>query len=1077
MSRFFIDRPIFAWVLAIVIMLAGGLAILNLPVSQYPAIAPPSISVTAIYPGASAQTLENTVTQIIEQQMKGLDHLEYLSSTSDSSGQVVVTLTFEQGANPDIAQVQVQNKLQLATPLLPTQVQQQGLVVAKATRNFLLVIALYSADGSHNGADLGDYIVSNIQDPLSRISGVGDTQVFGGQYAMRIWLDPYKLNAVGLTTADVKTAIVAQNAQVSAGQIGGSPAAPGQQLNAVINAQSRLQTPEQFRNIVLHTTAGGASVKLADVARVELGQDSYNLVGRYNGKPAAGFAVKLAPGANALSTAKAVKAEVAKLSAGFPSDMKVAFPVDTTPFVKISIEEVVKTLFEAVVLVFVVMFIFLQNWRATLIPTIAVPVVLLGTFGVLAVFGFTINTLTLFAMVLAIGLLVDDAIVVVENVERLMTEEKLSPVAAARRSMDEITGALIGIVLVLSAVFLPMAFFSGSTGVIYRQFSITIVSAMVLSVIVALTLTPALCATLLKPTKPHNERKGFFGWFNKTFDKGVHSYEHGLNRTTKRWGVSLVVYGAILAVLAIAFIRLPTGFLPEEDQGSAYTIIQLPPGATFERTNKVVEQVEHHFLVDEKDTVEGLFTVQGFSFAGAGQNAAIGFLHLKDWSERKGKKNRAPAVVGRAMGAWAGIRDAMVFTVVPPAVQELGNASGFDFELKDVGGVGHAKLAQAQGMLLGMASKEPGLVGVRPNGLPDVPQLKLDIDPPRATALGLSVSSINDVLATAWGSSYVDQFIDRGRVKRIYVQGDAQFRTKPEDLNRWYVRGDSGNLAPFSAFSTTSWVQGPAKLERYNGLPSYEILGQPAPGQSSGAAIATMERLAKQMPPGVGYEWTGITFEERASGGQAPMLYGLSILVVFLCLAALYESWSVPLAVVLVIPLGIVGAIIAATARGLNNDVYLQVGLLTTMGLAAKNAILIVEFAEAAYKKGKDVAEAAIEAAKLRLRPILMTSIAFVAGVLPLAISTGAGSGSQNAIGTSVIGGMISATVLAIFFVPLFFILITRLFKPKTSDQKREAGGEGDGDGGKGEVLRMQPAEPRPSPAADAPELPKTAGA
>ena len=730
MSRFFIDRPIFAWVIAIVVMLAGVLAILSLPVSQYPAIAPPSISVTAVYPGASAQTLENTVTQIIEQQMKGIDHLEYLSSTSDSSGQVVVTLTFDQGANPDIAQVQVQNKLQLATPLLPTQVQQQGLVVAKATRNFLLIMALYSESGAHTNADLGDYIVSNIQDPLSRVSGVGDTQVFGGQYAMRIWLDPFKLNSVSLTTSDVKAAIVAQNAQVSAGQIGGAPSVPGQQLNAVITAQSRLQTPDQFKAIVLKTNTDGSSVKLADVARVELGQDSYSAVSRYNGHPAAGFAVKLAPGANALTTAKLVKARVAELSSGFPADVKAAFPVDTTPFVKISIEEVVKTLFEAVVLVFIVMFVFLQDWRATLIPTIAVPVVLLGTFGVLALFGFTINTLTMFALVLAIGLLVDDAIVVVENVERLMTEEGLGPKEAARKSMDEITGALIGIVLALSAVFLPMAFFGGSTGVIYRQFSITIVSAMVLSVIVALTLTPALCATLLKKHEGPRRRRGFFAWFNKTFDKGVNSYENGLRRTLKGWIPSVIVYAAIVGVMALLFVRLPTGFLPEEDQGSAYTLIQLPAGATFTRTDAIVKQVEHHFLVDEKANVEGLFTVQGFSFAGAGQNAAIAFLQMKDWSHRKGKDNRAPAVVGRAMKAWGGIRDAQVFSVTPPAVQELGNSAGFDFELKDIGGVGHAKLAQAQGMLLGMAAKEPSLMAVRPNGLPDVPQFKVEIDPP-----------------------------------------------------------------------------------------------------------------------------------------------------------------------------------------------------------------------------------------------------------------------------------------------------------------------------------------------------------
>ena len=1045
MSRFFIDRPIFAWVIAIIIMLVGGLAILTLPIAQYPNIAPPSVSITATYPGASAQTLENTVTQIIEQQMKGIDNLEYLSSTSDSSGAVTVTLTFAQGTNPDIAQVQVQNKLQLATPLLPTSVQQQGLVVAKATRNFLMILTLYSQSGQLTNADMGDYIVSNLQDPLSRVTGVGDTQVFGGQYAMRIWLDPYKLNSFALTTSDVKTAILAQNAQVAAGQIGGAPSPENQQLNAIITAQSRLQTPEQFRAIILKTNTDGSSVKLQDVARVELGQDSYGFISRYNGHPAAGFAIKLAPGANALTTAQAVKKRVANLAGAFPADVKYAFPVDTTPFVKLSIEEVVKTLFIAVILVFIVMYLFLQNWRATLIPTIAVPVVLLGTFGVLSIAHFSINTLTMFAMVLAIGLLVDDAIVVVENTERLMDEEGLSPKEAARKSMGEITGALVGIALVLTAVFLPMAFFGGSTGVIYRQFSITIVSAMVLSVIVALILTPALCATLLKPkTRKEGPQKGFFGWFNRHFDDGVRSYEKGLRRIIGAWIPSAIVYGLILALLVFLFIRLPTGFLPEEDQGSAYTLVQLAPGATFNRTTEVMKQVEHHFLVDEKANVDGLFTVQGFSFAGAGQNAGIAFLHMKDWSERKGAKNRAPALVQRASQSFSTIRDAQVFAVVPPAVQELGQASGFDFELKDTGGVGHDALNAAKGQLLGMAGKDPSLMAVRPNGLPDVPQLRFETDQTKATALGVSIADINDTLSTAFGSSYVDQFIDRGRVKRIYVQGDAPFRASPEDLNRWYVRGSSGALAPFSAFSTSQWTKGPSKLERYNGLPSAEIQGQAAAGVSSGAAMNTMEQLAKKLPKGVGYEWTGLSFEERNSGSQAPALYAISILVVFLCLAALYESWSVPVAVLLVIPLGIVGAVIAATLRGLNNDVYFQVGLLTTMGLAAKNAILIVEFAENAEREGKSPFDAVLEAARLRLRPILMTSLAFIAGVSPLAVSTGAGSGSQNDIGTGVIGGMLSGTFLAIFFVPLFFVLVQRVFKPKRPDADRESAPDAD---------------------------------
>ena len=1030
MSRFFIERPIFAWVLAIIVMLVGLLSILNLPISQYPPIAPPSVSITAVYPGASAQTLENTVTQIIEQQMKALDHLEYLSSTSDSSGTVTVTLTFAQGTNPDIAQVQVQNKLQLATPLLPVVVQQQGLIVAKAAKNFLLILGLYSETGAHNSGDLGDYLSSKIQDPLSRVTGVGDTTVFGSQYAMRIWVDPYKLNNYALTVGDVKQAILAQNAQVAAGQIGAAPSPANQQLNAIITAQSRLQTPQQFRDIILKTNTDGSIVHMSDVARVELGQDSYIFATRYNGHPAAGFAIQLAPGANALKTADAVKAKVAELSGDFPSDIKYVFPLDTTPFVKLSIEDVIKTLVEAVVLVFVVMFIFLQNWRVTLIPTIAVPVVLMGTFAVLGVAGYSINTLTMFAMVLAIGLLVDDAIVVVENVERLMATEGLDPKAAAIKSMKEITGALIGIVLVLVAVFLPMAFFGGSTGVIYRQFSVTIISAMILSVLVALLLTPALCATLLKPVT-HHRKRGFFGWFNRTFDKGVHAYEGGLKRVVKGWAPMTIVYLAVVGVLALLFVRLPSGFLPDEDQGYAFALVQLPPGATLNRTQAVLKTLENHFLIDEKANVDGLFTVAGFSFTGQSQSAGLAFVHFKDWKDRKGADNRAQAIVGRALQSFSKIRDAQVFAVIPPSVQELGNATGFDFELEDVGGLGHAKLLAAEQQLLGMAAKEPSLLQVRPNGLPDTAQFQVDIDQPRATALGLSLADVNDTLATAWGSAYVDQFIDRGRTKRIYVQGDAPFRSSPSDLDRWYVRGSSGTMAPFSAFSTTHWTQGPSKLERYNGQPAFEILGQPAPGVSTGAALDTMESLAKRLPHGIGYEWTGLSYEERNSGAQAPLLYAMSIIVVFLCLAALYESWSVPLAVLLVIPLGIVGALVAATFRGLSNDVYFQVGLLTTMGLAAKNAILIVEFAEAGRREGKKVLDATLEAARLRLRPILMTSLAFIAGVTPLAISSGAGSGSQNDIGTGVIGGMLSATVLAIFFVPLFFVLVQRVFKPK----------------------------------------------
>jgi HAE1 family hydrophobic/amphiphilic exporter-1/multidrug efflux pump len=1028
MSRFFIDRPIFAWVIAIVLMLAGGLAILTLPVAQYPTIAPPAVTITATYPGASAQTLENTVTQVIEQQMKGLDHLEYVSSTSDSSGSAQITLTFAQSANPDIAQVQVQNKLQLATPLLPIQVQQQGLTVAKSAKNFLMIVALYSQTGAHSDADVADILVSKMQDPLSRVNGVGDTQIFGSQYAIRIWLNPFKLNGYALTATDVKTAISAQNVQVSAGQLGGAPAPPGQELNAVVSAQSLLQTPEQFANILLKTNPDGSTVHLRDVARVELGQDSYNALTRFDGHPAAGFVIKLAPGANALSTVQAVKKRVTQLAVGLPPDVKVAYPVDSTEFVKLSIRSVVETLFEAVFLVFIVMYLFLQNWRATLIPTIAVPVVLLGTFGVLAVLGYSINTLTLFAMVLAIGLLVDDAIVVVENVERLMSEEGLSPKDAARKSMDEITGALVGIALVLTAVFLPMAFFGGSTGVIYRQFSITIVSAMVLSVLVALILTPALCATLLKPPKAggHHAQRGFFGWFNRTFDRSVKGYQTGLRTITRRWLPFSIAYLAIVAVMALLFVHLPTGFLPDEDQGEAITLFQLPAGATFTRTNQVAKAVEHHFLVDEKANVQGLFVVQGFSFAGSSQNTGMAFAALSDWSKRKAVRNRAPAIAARAMGAFSRIRDAQVFTIIPPAVQELGNATGFDFELEDQGNLGHERLAAARDQLLGEAAQDHSLVAVRPNGLPDTPQVQVDLDPSHATALGLSIADVNDTLSTAWGGSYVNNFIDRGRVKRVYVQGDAPYRSKPEDLNDWFVRGSSGAMAPFSSFASTRWIVAPSRLERYNGLPAFEIQGQAAPGVSSGAAMDKMEAAVKTLPPGVGFEWTGLSYEERLAGSQAPMLYALSILVVFLCLAALYESWSVPLSVILVIPLGIVGALLAATLRGFSNDVFFQVGLLTTMGLAAKNAILIVEFAESAERQGKPALEAALEGARLRLRPILMTSLAFIAGVFPLAISTGAGSGGQNDIGTGVVGGMISATVLAIFFVPLFFVLVRR---------------------------------------------------
>jgi multidrug efflux pump len=1030
MSRFFIDRPIFAWVIAIVIMLGGVLAILGLPIAQYPAIAPPSISITGSYPGASAKTVEDAVTQVIEQKMKGIDGLRYMSSSSDSSGGISITLTFKSGTNPDIAQVQVQNKLQLATPLLPTAVTQQGLVVNKATKNFLLVIGFVSEDGSMNQADIGDYVTASVLDPISRVEGVGDVTNFGSQYAMRIWLDPAKLQSYQLTPADVTTAITAQNTEVSAGELGGAPAVAGQQLNATVSAQSRLQTAEQFGAILLKTTTSGATVYLRDVARMELGRENYSILARYNGNAATGIAIKLATGANALDTAQAVKDKVAQMEKQFPQGLKAMVAFDTTPFVKISIEEVVKTLLEAVVLVFLVMYLFLQNFRATLIPTMAVPVVLLGTFAILSALGYSINTLTMFAIVLAIGLLVDDAIVVVENVERIMTEEGLSPVEATRKSMSQISGALVGIAMVLSAVFVPMAFFGGSTGVIYRQFSITIVSAMVLSVIVAMVFTPALCATMLKQVpKGHTmATTGFFGWFNRTFDRGNRKYQGIVGSIINKSGRSLIVYALIVGVMAFVFMRLPTSFLPEEDQGVLFTQIQLPTGATQERTLKTIEKVEQHFMNNEKDSVASVFAVAGFSFAGNGQNTGIAFVRMKDWSERKGKDHAVTAIAGRAMGAFSQIKDAMVFAFAPPAVLELGNASGFDLMLQDTGGVGHAALMAARNQMLGMAAQSKVIVGVRPNGQEDTPQYKITVDQQKAVSLGLAVADVNRVLSTAWGSAYVNDFIDRGRVKKVYIQGQAEARMVPEDLNKWFVRNSAGDMVPFSAFSHGEWIYASPRLERYNGLPSVEILGQPAPGQSSGAAMAEVERMAAQLPPGIGYEWTGLSTEERDSGSQTTQLYAISILIVFLCLAALYESWSVPFSVLLIVPLGILGTVLATFVFKLSNDVYFQVGLLTVVGLGAKNAILIVEFAKDLQEQGIELKEATLQAVHVRLRPILMTSIAFGLGVLPLAISSGAGSGSQNAIGVGVLGGMLTATFLGIFFVPLFFVLVRGRF-------------------------------------------------
>ena len=1038
MARFFIDRPIFAWVIAIVIMLAGGLSILTLPVSQYPAIAPPAIAINAAYPGASAKTVEDSVTQVIEQKLTGLDNLLYMSSQSDSYGRATVTLTFDAGTDPDIAQVQTQNKLQLAMPLLPLAVQQQGVQVVKSARNFLMVIGFVSRDGSMTRTDLADFLNSTVQEPLSRVTGVGEVQVFGAQYAMRIWVDPDKLNKYRLTPGDVENAIRAQNNQVSAGQLGGTPAVAGQGFTASITAQSRLQTVGEFEQILLRSSGAGGEVRLKDVAHVEIGAENYGVVGRFNGQPASGIGIKLAAGANALDTAEAVKARLEQMKSYFPPGVEVVVPYDTTPFVRISIMNVVQTLVEAIILVFLVMYLFLQNFRATIIPTIAVPVVLLGTFGVMAAFGFSINTLTMFGLVLAIGLLVDDAIVVVENVERIMSEEGLSPKEATKKSMRQITGALVGIGLVLSAVFVPMAFFGGSTGVIYRQFSITIVAAMALSVLVAIVFTPALCATMLKPVgKGHGHGEGgwfsgFFGWFNRMFARNTQRYESAVGKILGRSLRFLAIYVAIIGMLALLFFRMATSFLPEEDQGVMFTQIILPPGATQERTVEVLKKVEHHFLVNEKDNVRSIFTAAGFSFAGQGQNMGLGFVGMKDWDERHEPGQDVKSVAGRAMGAFSQIREAMVFAFVPPAVLELGTASGFNVQLQDRAGLGHDALIAARNQFLGMAMQDKRLVGVRPNGQDDVAEYQLDIDHAKAGALGVSVADINDTLATAWGGTYVNDFIDRGRIKKVYLQADADARMKPEDLSRWYVRNRAGEMVPLSAFTTAHWTYGSPRLERFNGQPSVELQGQGAPGLSSGDAMAAVEEITAKLPPGIGYEWTGTSFEERRSGSQAPALYALSLLVVFLCLAALYESWSVPFAVMLVVPLGVLGALLAAFGRGLSNDVYFQVALLATIGLSAKNAILIVEFAKAQMEKeGKDLITATLEAVRMRLRPILMTSLAFGFGVLPLAIASGAGSGAQNAVGTGVLGGTIAGTLLGIFFIPLFYVVIKRIFKDK----------------------------------------------
>jgi multidrug efflux pump len=1034
MPRFFINRPIFAVVIAILVMLGGLLAIKTLSVSQYPPIAPPQITINALYPGASAQTVQDTVTQVIEQKLNGIDNLIYMSSTSDSAGAAAINLTFKAGTDPNIAQVQVQNKLQLATPLLPQIVQRQGIQVVKSTRNFLMIVGLVSEDGSMDRNALTDYLVSNVQDIVSRLEGVGEILLFGTQNAMRIWLNPARLNDFHLTTNDVIAALQAQNAQVSAGQFGGTPAIQGQQLNATIIARNLFQTTDQFDAIVLRTNSDGSTVKLRDVAVSRIGTENYDIQSFYKGKPVGGMAIRLAAGANAVETGNRVKAKMEELSRYFPPGMKVVYPYDTTPFVRISIEEVVDTLIKAIFLIFIVMFVFLQNIRATLIPTIAVPVVLLGTMGVLAAAGFSINTLTMFALVIVIGLLVDDAIVVVENVERIMSEEGLSPHDATIKSMGQITSALWGIATVLTAVFLPMAFFGGSTGVIYRQFSITIISAMILSVMVAMILTPALCASLLKPVeKGHRlgesgRLKWFFRRFNKVFERSRALYERIVSNSFGKRKRYLILYCAIVIAMALFFLRLPTAFLPDEDQGFIICQIQLPAGATQERTIQVIRQMEQHFLGQETKTVDAIITVAGFSFAGRGQNMGLAFVKLKDWKLRQSSDLKAPAVAGRAMKAFSQIRDGLVFAFSPPAVVELGQANGFDFQLQDRGGLGHEKLMEARNQLLGMAMKNPKLIAVRPNGQDDSPQFKLDIDDVRAGALGVSLADVNSVLATAWGSSYVNDFIQNGRVKKVYLQSDAKYRMLPEDINSWYVSNKRGEMVPFSAFATAHWQYGSPRLERYNGIPSVEIMGQAAPGVSTGESMSEMEKMAAQLPAGIGYEWTGLSYEEKQAGKQAPTLYAISLLVVFLSVAALYESWTIPFVNLLMLPLGLLGAVTAVTLRGLPNDIYFQIGMLTTIGLSTKNAILIIQFIKAQLQQGHDLVEATLAAVKIRLRPVIMTSLAFFFGTLPLALTRGAGAAAQNAIGTAVTGGLLSATFIDLIFIPFFFVMVSRLF-------------------------------------------------
>ncbi|MBW5280458.1 efflux RND transporter permease subunit [Burkholderia gladioli] len=1035
MSEFFIRRPIFAWVLAITVMLGGLLALRTLPVAQYPEIAPTTISIFATYPGADARTVENSVTRVIEQGMTGVDNLQYMSASSESTGEVEIRLTFTNRADPDVAQMQVQNKLQLVTSQLPTIVQTSGLTVTKSSASFLMVVGFASTDGKLDSADLDDFVVSAMNDTIKRVPGVGNTQLFGAAYAMRIWLDPAKLHRYALMPGDIEDALRAQNAQVAAGQLGAQPAVPGQQLNATVTAQSRLQTPAQFGNVIVKSGADGAIVRLRDVARIELGAETYTYESRYNGMPASGLGVNLAPGANAIDTARAVKAAIASLSGTMPKGVQVFYPYDTTPFVTLSIEEVVKTLIEAVVLVFIVMFVFLQSVRATLIPALAIPVVLLGTLGVLALAGYSINTLTMFAMVLAIGLLVDDAIVVVENVERVMHEEGLSPREATRKSMREITGALVGIATVLSAVFVPMAFFSGSTGIIYRQFSVTIVIAMLLSVLVAMVLTPALCATLLKRGGDHAAKRGLAGWFNRHFDRGALAYRRGVQGVLARGRRFLLLFVLLVAVTGWMFVRLPGSFLPVEDQGTLITAVQLPAGAMRDRTEQVLSRVTDYYLKDEKHAVEGVMTVAGYGFGGSGQNVGIAFIRMKDFKDRRKADWSAQAVAQRAQAAFSAIRDAQVYALLPPAIDGMGTSNGFDFFLQDVNGAGHERLNTIRDRLLAAAGKSPLLANTRPNGQEDTPQFAVEVDQSKASTLGLNLADVNTTLSVAWGSDYVNDFIDRGRVKRVYVQSDAGFRMHPGDLDHWYVRGSGGEMVPFSSFAAGRWSFGATRLERYNGMSALEIQGEAAPGVSSGDAMREIDRLVASLPAGFRHEWTGLSFEERLSGNQATALYAISVLVVFLCLAALYESWSIPFAVMLSVPVGIAGALAGAFLFGQTNDVYFKVGLLTTIGLAAKNAILIVEFALEREARGASLLEATLDAARQRLRPILMTSFAFILGVLPLALARGAGSGAQNAIGVGVLGGMIAATVLGIFFVPLLFVSVRRVFGGKAREE------------------------------------------